>query len=820
MRIGDPRIFPQITFPVNPSVPGFGQNQVSISFTESAAEVLTAILEQLAEYPAPRNAALLLSRDHGINRSQLLHYLEQLLTRPDHDAWASLLQCLNLGEDAKPKTPIQSLFVQIPPNPSINLEVFFRDAVQWDSPDTSLLLSQDEIVPDSFSAFAGRVSDRMAEQSLGMVILENISQRIDTLNDPKKLQEERNTLRILSEALSSSGILTVLYADESHLVQSAQMHGKQDSYLNYSWMEFSDPSPFMLPESQAGREDRFNERLQLVIYDWIQSEIPRWQPDRGPRYSRDSQALEATIPESDEAPAGLVYFKTIFDPHWSNEDLAELQDNASWILMILSPCERFADFESRLSEICSRLPMMIIWRPEAPSRVEMERLHKLVRETSWQAMEDPASSEETRKTIYAILSDLYIRRGRVMESSGSHSICSRIGTQTIGQYLSAWLNRVCLCTETSLSRNRSVSATENTADAAIDWALLLTGRDEFHSRQTDTIKNMVMEWWETSAEHLLKKLPEIPETFRTIRFWKKIKRVEDPLLALKPIIGSLQSGSFTLFEAMGHVRRNFSGDKERLRQWKKQMGNIESFLLWLPAFMNARDYVTAALPIDALNLEQSRNSLLRTIEDSARFLEAKARSAFETQFLEFKKNYVNTYCRHHDKSLHLGDDLDNPEAKIDPAMLRNLELLSELTYADKRYINHIKILAKWIQRHRCYLPVGQILEHYPRCYCNFNPHSHQQPADLPQQIHRICQEGIDFFRQVLRRCSHLIAMEIESQQIEEGIRIQIASALSETPMAVLKPECIHALNDIIAMHPNRFRTEIRNAVKQSRLNHP
>jgi hypothetical protein len=246
------------------------------------------------------------------------------------------------------------------------------------------------------------------------------------------------------------------------------------------------------------------------------------------------------------------------------------------------------------------------------------------------------------------------------------------------------------------------------------------------------------------------------------------------------------------------------------------MGNLESLMLWLPAFMNACDYVNAALPFDYNNLGHSRSSLIQSIEDSSRFLEVEARDEFEMCFLEFKRNYVNTYCLLHENALQAKNNLKKKDAEIDPVSLRNLELLSGLLYADKSYLNRVKLLAKWMMRHQCNLPVRQILEHYPRCYCNFSPHSNQQPERLTEQINRITQEGIDFFRTVLRRCSCLIMKEMGTQRIEDRDLMQITSVLEDAPLIPLKPQCIHILNRIVARNPNEYRAEIRKAARRNR----
>jgi hypothetical protein len=142
--------------------------------------------------------------------------------------------------------------------------------------------------------------------------------------------------------------------------------------------------------------------------------------------------------------------------------------------------------------------------------------------------------------------------------------------------------------------------------------------------------------------------------------------------------------------------------------------------------------------------------------------------------------------------------------------LRNLDLLSGLQYTDKIYLNRVNILAKWVQRNKCNLPLRKILERYPRCYCNFNPLGNQPPAGIGSRINGVIQEGIDYFRSILRNCEDLIVQELEDQQVEETIKRQISMLLSLNPMSALKPQSIDILNKIIAKHQGEFRNSIRS----------
>jgi hypothetical protein len=195
--------------------------------------------------------------------------------------------------------------------------------------------------------------------------------------------------------------------------------------------------------------------------------------------------------------------------------------------------------------------------------------------------------------------------------------------------------------------------------------------------------------------------------------------------------------------------------------------------------LRALDYVNAALPLGREEIDRSREDLLCAIHEPYRFLESQARIEFETRFLEFKKSYATTYYFLHEDALNIVGGPKKDAIKVDPIPLRNLDLLSSLPHMDKSYLNRVKLLARWVQRNQCHLPVRQILEHYPRCYCNFNPASRQQPADSVAHINSAVRNGIESLRALLRRCASLIATELKAQHVDDSVQ-QSVDVLLET----------------------------------------
>jgi hypothetical protein len=805
MKTGDRWTFPKPA----PNVPPGANSQSggeNILLTAEAAEIVEIALEQLADFPNPIRGAILLSGDIGVDKLQLLHQLANLLANPETHMWNTLLETLDLTKEARPKAAIKSQFVKVPGDPSQDLSSFLISCFAQHSPSLALPAAGARITPDEFSALLLSISERMAEQSVGMVVLDSISERIEQLNDPEKSQHELRLYHILSDAFSQYGILAMLVGKEEHF---SPMENGEEFESHHTWIEPQNVPAEKPAKNLPQQEEEFPAQLQLLIYDWIQSEIPSWKPEHSPRYQRDSQALIAAIPEGGKPATGMVYFKSIFDPHWSDEDISRLNRAAyPWVLMILSPLEFFYEFDSRLKEIVSKLPMLIIWHPDAPTKTELESLRSLAHEIAAHEAESDPLAVEALKKARPILGNLYINRGRLLGPSFQRMISGEIASLSIGQYLSACLSRLPQ-EKGAVSQGKPFSSDPGNQFRSLEWAAIITDRPELRTKSLDHVQAALINWWAQSVEGLSKKLPDFPEPFRTTRFRREIRFIEGPLMALKSALDSLRAGESGFFEAMEHLGRNFAWDQERLLRWKKGLESLSALALWLPAFLHARDYLVTAFPLGREEIDKGRESLLHSMDESYRFLEAQARSGFDAKFLEFKKSYMDAYYFLHEDALHIVSGLKKDEIKVDSESLRNLDLLSGLQYTDKSFLNRVKLLAKWVQRNQCNLPVRQILERYPRCYCNFNPCSQQQPADSAAQINGIIQDGIEYYRNLLRGFGPMIMVELKELEADDNALQPITALLSDGPMMPLKAQTIKLLNRVISKYPNDFLAELR-----------
>jgi hypothetical protein len=273
------------------------------------------------------------------------------------------------------------------------------------------------------------------------------------------------------------------------------------------------------------------------------------------------------------------------------------------------------------------------------------------------------------------------------------------------------------------------------------------------------------------------------------------------------IMTRLIQGDVNFTEAMLEMADVFK-DESHLQKWKESLNNLTDLLEWIPRFEQFRDYLCSAVVIDQKQLEHSRNDLWLRSQESGEFQTRERRAAFDQQFLEFKNAYIDYYYSRHEEALHMVGESGSGET-VDEGGLRNLELLSKLLYTDKSFLNRAYVVNTWVDSYQCALPVREILERYPRCYCNFNPIRSARIVQAVAQVNAVIQDGLNYFRTILRRCSKFIIPDLKTNRVDDFYSKQIAALLSQGPMITMKPQCVEILNRIIEKHSADFLAEIR-----------
>ena len=569
--------------------------------------------------------------------------------------------------------------------------------------------------------------------------------------------------------------------------------------------------------------EEFRRQLPLMIFDWIRSEIPSWQPEISLQYQVASQSIAVPYPDGADGATGLVFFKSVFDPLWSDADLVELQGSGyRWILLVLNPCERFYELADMLEKLPSSFAKLAVWWPASPSNSETARLIHLSNTSRLPVLHgipEAAEVEAAKKESRDILSNLYYRQGRLVSARGSGPLFDESGATGLLNFLNDFLR-------TSVSSG--VQGESGPPDHAavggypgkegeketLQWASLLSGLDEILSMDQNAAAKRLKAWHDASFDPdtrlLSSELNPLPEFFLTTRFQKVILHYERHRELLSPVLQRLFSGAIGLGEAMDLIRRYFGNDKSQLEGWKTLEGNLLALIRWMPGFKTWRDYILRAFPVSTGELDTLRRHLLELMNQPHLFLQAVERDSFERSFTSFKAGYTEYYCPLHQKALQIVGGAETQDSKVDGAALRTLELLSGIRQTSQSYLHRVHTIGKWLQRNQCALPVREILDTHPRCHCNFNPDANLHLTQAAERINSIVQDGLEYYRSILRHCKMIIIEELESGISDDTSSRQIAALLGTGPIGTLTGRSIEIINGILEKHHTEFLSAIRS----------
>jgi hypothetical protein len=567
-----------------------------------------------------------------------------------------------------------------------------------------------------------------------------------------------------------------------------------------------------------------------LIYEFFQNQFPAWKFELHPKQGTNSLSLmDAPIPESAHGPMGVVHFKSILDPLWSTGDMTSLRSGFPWILLILSPFERFYELDRMLEELSTETTQLVIWRPDRPTAEESAclRVNSLVSPAMPAAAgQKHSGGSASSAAVRELLTALYVNRGSLIVQGVRHAIYQEMGDMGLTQYIAACLT----CLASTVAAQIVPTYQEEAEDLAAHWVSLLSGQEGQSGFNMYTGESHILAWAAahlgSGATMLTGRLQSMPDPFLTTRFRDETKFFDAAFERMNHIMHCLRRGEVGLVAAMSQVAQTFNGDETRMLRWKGLAEDLPRFLSWLPRFESSYDYISGAFPVSDVNLENTKRSLLNACAEPRRFLDACARDDFDRTFDEFKQGYVDLYQAAHEETVQIVANQEKMKARVDSVALRNLELLSDLNLVDRRYLNRARAIGKFVQSNQCYLPVREILSRQPRCYCNFNPAGNRLLVNSIDRMNETIKEGINHCRAILRKCRMVIIQELKHLSPDDPPAKQIASLLSRGPMIPLKQDSIELLNRIMKKHAGVFdgaetltqASDFRHPISDLRMN--
>ncbi len=554
--------------------------------------------------------------------------------------------------------------------------------------------------------------------------------------------------------------------------------------------------------------------IAAMMFDWMGSQVASWRADSSSTPAAQSQSLIIPAPGFEAGLPGLVHFKSIIDPPWGNSDLDAFDRSPfPWVLLILSPFERFYELESKMRRWPESCPKIFIWKPRRLDPQEGGLLRSL--SVNYQNQKE-TGSPEARASAREIMASLYLNQGSLICRHGCVPFADEAAKECLSTALARHLGPMYEGIDTTSPHLQEESRERLRADQEKDmlfWASRLAGSDEMMHLDVNAASEKLREWirivLDPEVGLLSAKLHPMPVSLLTERFCDEVRLSEGTMERIEPVLQRFSQGDLPLPEAIAQLRRHFRDDIGLLQNWRDRMRRLASMARGLPAFEHAREYIQGVFPVPLTGLETLRRTLLKALDEPDKLLDPGEREEFESRFEEFKKGYIDWYTSFHLSSSQASGSEEEKAPAPDPVAMRNLELLSRLHHSDQSHIRKVRMIARWIRRQRCPLPVREILQRSPRCLCGFNPMTSTPVEEVLGRIEAVAQEGIHYFRTSLRSCSSVILQSLKPLRADEEQSRQVSVLLSGSAMIPLDERGISLLNLIIDQNVEVFRPAFR-----------
>jgi hypothetical protein len=295
----------------------------------------------------------------------------------------------------------------------------------------------------------------------------------------------------------------------------------------------------------------------------------------------------------------------------------------------------------------------------------------------------------------------------------------------------------------------------HSAEELTEWARLLVRNESLASIAEPSARDVVRkelskwlaEWRESKA---IETFETLPDEALTTRSWRLASGVRRSYGAAADAVEAALANAISLEEGLQRAADAFADSTELFAERSRQLDQIRNYLSGLRQRDIVLNYLSAAEPTTADEIENARSELSFLLGDLTRFFERDSNMRFDALWKEFHTAYTDLYATRHAEVVGADQVRTDVDAIIRGKDWRLFEALSALGIFNQQHWDRATGVLQNVRNTKCELNVKQILRERPFCACHFRLVDAGSISGIPEELTDIIRTGLAAYRSTLR----------------------------------------------------------------------
>ncbi len=283
------------------------------------------------------------------------------------------------------------------------------------------------------------------------------------------------------------------------------------------------------------------------------------------------------------------------------------------------------------------------------------------------------------------------------------------------------------------------------------WSKLITGntglksltRSEDRLLIIDSLSGWLSGWKQSRT---IDEFDALPDENLNAGIWRTAANLRKSFGAMADIIDSLVKNDLSLDECLQLIADLFSDSEAEFEKKKSDLRILRDFTADVSKRSEIASYLSLCEVADDSDLERSRLTLLESISSGQLCANTPENDQIEVVWTNFREMYSNYYAEKHDLVMNSVASGEKLREIIRSDEWSTFESFSMISWVDQRYFTKAKTLIREIRQLYCNTKVRESLSTKPYCGCSFSLSETRRLIDLPKQLHKTVNSGLESFR--------------------------------------------------------------------------